>query len=405
MRFALLSSAHHEPDAIPWARKRDGSVVAFDPAKLASSIYAASQQLDTEDAAFQAQELSQAVLHFLADEFAGQLPTTAEISETVVKVLREIGQGPTAAVYYDYAQKRREMRQHMQVLESADVAEAPPALESPSDPVGHGAVDHYVKVESWDKGRIAWTLQTESDLDPATAREIAASVERKLLACELGRIPVSLIRELIDCELLERGLHRALSRRTFFGVSARSIEQLLARRPNPDLVHRWAGQELLRQYALQEVYSPDIAGLHHEGLLHLFDAACPGHWAAVSLDTLTVATRSSNNATFLRELETELDRLCRCVEGTIAIDALDSVLALAADPRSDPYQLADDITEILRRATRGHGVHLIVNPLWPYSRHGRRRHERRASVSRTTYRVAGTAGREVGLGLCRAHPD
>ena len=353
------------PNAIAWVRKRDGSVVAFDPAKVASSIYLARERLDAKDAAFHAQELAQAVLHFLAKDFEAQVPTTVEVSDSVVKFLREMGQGPTAELYHDYRERRHEARRRIRVLEddgSAADSRAPGAeprdLESEREiapgPDGAG-------VESWDKARIVWTLQTEADLEPTIAREVAAAVERKLLACDLGRVPTGLIRELVDCELLERGLVRPLGRRRFLGVPAREIERLLAEPGDPDRTHALAGRELLRQYALQEVYSRDIAGLHQEGLLHLFDAECPAHWAAVSLDAMAIAARSRDDDSFLHELESELDRLCRRVERTITIDALDGVLALVADSETDQVAMAERVTEIFRRITRGRRVHLVVN--------------------------------------------
>lgn len=339
---------------IPWVRKRDGSVVAFDTAKFVSSIFAARRQIDEEDAAFHAQEHSQAILHFLHQDLEGRIPTTEEIGETAVKVLRELGQGPTAAAYFDYRQRRRQLRERMRVHETAaplrpDDAGPPPRLAPPGGP------------EAFDKARIAWALETDGDLDAATAREVAASVERRLLASGLGNVSTGLIRELTDAELMERGLNRSLSRRRFLGVPARVVEEMLAARPEPDEVYRWAGRELLRQYALQEVFSPDIAGLHDDGLIHLFNAACPIHWSAVSLDIRGVAGRSTGADSFLREFETELDQVCRRVEGAVAIDSPDAVLALLAERGDDPSRLADLVVDAFRRAVQRHHVYLAIN--------------------------------------------
>lgn len=360
------------PDAIQFVRKRDGTVEGFDAAKLVASIYNARQQEDAENAAFHAQELAQAVLHFLVAEFAGQIPRTQDIFETVVKVLREIGHGPTAAIYYDFSSRRHEHRQQMQVferIESSRLVEDQVPLSDDQPPAE--------RVESWDKGRIVWTLQTEADVDPTTAREIAARIERKLLACELHRIPVGIIRELIDYELMELGLYRALHRRRFLGVPTHAIEQLLRKRPvtDPHQLHVQVGREIMQQFAMQEVFTPDIAGLHREGLLHLFDADCPAHWSALSIDLVAVAARSNDPAAFLAQLEDELEQTAVRVEGTIAIDGLDAQLALIADSAAsingstngssgsttDLSPITDQLVAIFHRITRRHRVVLNLN--------------------------------------------
>lgn len=346
-----LSLVSPTSDRLPWIRKRDGSVVPFDAAKLASSIYAARREVDEEDAAFFSQEQSQAVLHFLAEELEGRIPTTAEITEVVTKVLRELGQGPTAAAYYDYWERRRSRRERLKVHEEGA---SPPPADDPTQLLAS-------RPQAFDKTRIAWGLENDADLDPQTAREVAAEVERKLIACGLVHISTGLIREMIECELLDRGIEHALARRRFLGVPAGAIEATLASTTDPDQVYRWAGRELLRQYALREVFSPDIAGLHEDGLLYLFDASCPIHWAAASADLRGVAARSTSVDSFLREFENELDEVCRRVEGTVAIDGPDTFLALLAERGTDPTRLAELVVDVFRRAVTRHETYLVVN--------------------------------------------
>jgi hypothetical protein len=74
----------------PWVAKRDGRLVPFDADKISRALFAAGESLGQSDA-FLARELTDAVLHFLAAEADGSIPSTAQISETVVKVIRELG--------------------------------------------------------------------------------------------------------------------------------------------------------------------------------------------------------------------------------------------------------------------------------------------------------------------------
>lgn len=353
--------AEPSPDSIHWVSKRDGSVTAFDPDKLYNSIFRALERVEGSGAAFHAQEISPAVLHFLAVEFEGLTPSTAELAESIVKILREIGQAPTAAAYHDFRAHREKLRQSMQVLPPAEGFPRTAKESRPSYRTVEDDTNGDKRVESWDKGRIVWTLETEADVDPTNARMIAAAVERRLLACELGRIPAGLIRELIDCELMERGMQRALNRRRLMGVETRSIERLLVDRPDPDHVHRSLGREVMRQYSLQEVYAADIAGLHEEGLIHLFHADCPSHWAAQTLDVLSVASHTADSWSLISRLEPELEELCRCVEGAIAIDSIDGVVALGSESNAEPETLAEQLIDVLRRSTRGRRTALILN--------------------------------------------
>lgn len=74
----------------PWVAKRDGRLVPFDADKISRALFAATEALGQADA-FLARELTDAVLHFLAGEADGAVPTTAQVAETVVKVVRELG--------------------------------------------------------------------------------------------------------------------------------------------------------------------------------------------------------------------------------------------------------------------------------------------------------------------------
>jgi hypothetical protein len=338
------------PREIAWVRKRDGSVVAFDPARLSGSIYSARAQVSPDNAAFDAQELSHAVLHFLLQEFEGRIPTTDEISECVINVLREIGQGPTAQIYHDYQQQRAARRERVRVYDDAQVPT--PDLVQRLD---------FRSAESWSKARIANLVETQSDVDARTAREIAAAVERKLLACGWRRISHSLLWECIDCELLERGmLHRWRGRRPL-GVSVDALSSSLASGQDASDVLRWAGRELVRQFALSEVFSPDLAGLHQDGLLHLFEAWCPTQWSVVSIDVRRLAARCRDAETFLHEFELALEVSGRSAGGTVVIDAPEIALAFAAESSAEPELAAADWVASLSRVLRRQSIGAVVN--------------------------------------------
>jgi ATP cone domain len=93
---------------ISWVVKSDGRQVPFEADKISRALYAASLELGLADA-FLCRELTDSVLHFLAQELAGQTPTTGAVRELVAKVVRELGH-PALALKYQEGQGQRSSR-------------------------------------------------------------------------------------------------------------------------------------------------------------------------------------------------------------------------------------------------------------------------------------------------------
>src|SRR5262249_37910918 len=88
-----------------WVHKRDGRLVPFEADKISRALFATSECLGRPDA-FMARELTDGVLHVLAAEAPGGTPSTAQIADLVVKVVRELGQ-PALAEAFAEAQSRK----------------------------------------------------------------------------------------------------------------------------------------------------------------------------------------------------------------------------------------------------------------------------------------------------------
>ncbi len=85
-----------------WVRKRDGTLVPFEADKISRALFAASESLGQPDA-FLARELTDAAVHFLANQLEDPTPSTGQISEVVAKIVRELGQPALAQAYLDRA--------------------------------------------------------------------------------------------------------------------------------------------------------------------------------------------------------------------------------------------------------------------------------------------------------------
>ncbi len=258
-------------------RKRDGRLVPFDESKIANAIFKAAQAVGGKDRAL-AEELASMVTVLLEKDYDGVPPTIEEIQDVVEKVLIETGHARTAKAYILYRDRRARVRQSLQVRKpvrsngnSTDIALL----------VNTETQD---RLTEWDKGKIAQALETEADLAPRVAREIASAVERRVMKSGLTRISTGLIRELVDNELFERGLTARLKKQAVVGMPKFDLDQLLRSKSkenaniaqnNPEAINLSVAEHTLKQYALQEVFSDEVAEAHMLGEIHLHDLGYP----------------------------------------------------------------------------------------------------------------------------------
>jgi hypothetical protein len=91
-----MTPASSQPPA--WVTKRDGRLVPFEADKISRALFAATETLGRPDA-FLARELTDGIVHFLVAEADGATPTTVQVRELVIKVVRELGQPALAEVF------------------------------------------------------------------------------------------------------------------------------------------------------------------------------------------------------------------------------------------------------------------------------------------------------------------
>src|SRR5215468_5749353 len=95
-----MESQSPSPTPFAWVHKRDGRLVPFDADRISRALFAAGESLGRPDA-FASRELTDSILHFLHAEASGAVPSTAQIAELVVKVVRELGQPALAKAFGD----------------------------------------------------------------------------------------------------------------------------------------------------------------------------------------------------------------------------------------------------------------------------------------------------------------
>jgi len=262
---------------IEQVRKRSGKLVPFDESKIANAILKAAQAVGGDDRML-AEELASMVTMMLERNHNGSPPDIEEIQDTVEKVLIETGHAKTAKAYILYRDRRARIRQSLQVRK--------PVRQSGSstDIALLVNTETQDQLAEWDKTKIANALEVEADLAPRIAREIASAVEQRVMDSGLTRISTSLIRELVDNELFERGLTARLKKQATIGmpkydlahiIHSKSKENANIAQNNPEAINLAVAEHALKQYALQEVFSDELAEAHMLGKVHIHDLGYP----------------------------------------------------------------------------------------------------------------------------------
>ena len=257
--------------------KRDGRVVPFDRAKITDAIFKAAVAVGGEDKII-AEELASAVTLFLRKKFSSQSPTIEEIQDTVEKVLIETGHAKTAKAYIIYREKRAIARRNLRVRKRIKHDSNATDLSLLVTPLSKD------EVLLWDRGKIALALQKEAGLDAELAYEISSAVEEKIFHSDITHISTNLIRELVDNELFIRGLNKTLESQTTIGMPTYDLETLIFSKTNensnitsnnPEAINLAIAENTLKQYALQRIFSSDLAEAHMKGEIHLHDLGYP----------------------------------------------------------------------------------------------------------------------------------
>lgn len=147
------------------------------------------------------------------------------------------------------------------------------------------------EINIWEKSKIIDSLVKETNASHALAEEIATSVEEKIFKSNLSTITTSIIRELIDIELIERNLSMMHKKHSHLGLPMYDVEQIITSANkensntthNPESINLTIAETILKEFALRKVFSEDVASAHLMGDIHLHDLGfivrpyCGGH--------------------------------------------------------------------------------------------------------------------------------
>jgi len=147
------------------------------------------------------------------------------------------------------------------------------------------------EINIWDKSKIVNSLIKETGASESLATEIASAVEKKLFESNFSSITTSIIRELIDLELLQRNLTIMHKKHSHLGLPMYDVEEIITSANkensntthNPESINLTLAETILKEFALRKVFSEDVALAHLMGDVHLHDLGfiirpyCGGH--------------------------------------------------------------------------------------------------------------------------------
>ncbi len=135
------------------------------------------------------------------------------------------------------------------------------------------------ELKKWDKKKIFDALVRETDIDHGIANIVSTEVEKMVAKINVEFISAPLIRELTNAKLMEYGLEDVRKQHTRLGTPIYDAREIIMS-PNkenanvphgPEATNLTLAENIKKEFALLEVFTPDIADAHMSGLFHLHD--------------------------------------------------------------------------------------------------------------------------------------
>ncbi|MFC1544950.1 anaerobic ribonucleoside-triphosphate reductase [Gemmatimonadota bacterium] len=274
-------------------RKRNGTVVPFDPEKITGAIKKAAEAVSRQEGSrvdeARLAEVTGKVVDYLDDpqseyyvypnENGERTPEIEDVQDLVEIVLAENRMPQVVAIYKRYRKMREIARRRIKVRHegngSVDPTDASLLLvESITDEVVH----------PWDRVKIVRQLMRDTGLSAELANTVAKAVENQIISGDFSTINTALIRELVNNELYDRGMREQLKDLSIYAVPRDFVETLMFAKStensnivsnNPEAVNLSIAELVLKQWALENVYSADVKRAHDTGAIHVHDLGYP----------------------------------------------------------------------------------------------------------------------------------
>ena len=134
-------------------------------------------------------------------------------------------------------------------------------------------------IEEWNNEKIIGALVRETGIKREIATIIGVEVEKQIKRLGIKTITSPLIRELVDVKLLEYGLEEARRRHTRLGSPVYDVARIISQKNkenantphSPEASNLTLAENIKKEFALLNVFSPEVADAHMRGEVHLHD--------------------------------------------------------------------------------------------------------------------------------------
>jgi anaerobic ribonucleoside-triphosphate reductase len=130
----------------------------------------------------------------------------------------------------------------------------------------------HLTLEEFDSNKIANSLIKEAKVPAELAQKAAKEAEKRLTKSKTKYITASLIREIVDCILVENGYEDYRNKLTRVGMPIHEVTVAVEAKntaENSESILMNAGQTVLGEYTLLNVFPRDIADAHLSGAIHI----------------------------------------------------------------------------------------------------------------------------------------
>ncbi len=133
------------------------------------------------------------------------------------------------------------------------------------------------EIAPWSRQRIVDALVREADIDYQLAVEISEEVEKQIVSSGIGLLTTTLIRELVNARLIERGLEKERRLHGRLGFPLYDVRQLILHqnKESANTPHSPEGTNLIfaegikKEFSLHDVFSVEIGEAHAAGDIHI----------------------------------------------------------------------------------------------------------------------------------------
>ena len=259
-------------------RKKDGRIVPFNKGKIVEAVFRAARQGGGETWRM-TRKIADDVEEYLKKNYLqGETLSMKTIGDAIETVLMESKHLLTTKAYNLHRIARQKMAQKLKVSKKKR------KKTDTTDFALLVATETEAELTPWSRDKISQALVKEANIPLKVADRIAHNVEKKIVASGLKQVVTGFIRELVDSELLELGYGKKIKEQTSLGIPTYDLQELIFSKSlensniashNPEAVNLVIAETTLKQYALNNIFSRNLATAHLKGKIHIHDLGYP----------------------------------------------------------------------------------------------------------------------------------